>query len=45
MDDKDFRNLFQRIADHYELDPAIAERLLQRILNMLSKRTASDKYP
>ena len=44
MDDKDFRNLFQRIVSQYALEPAIAEKLLQRILNILSRYTASDEY-
>ena len=44
MDDKDFRNLFHRIVNQYALEPAIAEELLQRILNVLSRCKSSDEY-
>ena len=44
MDDKDFRNLFHRIVNQYTLEPAIAEELLQRILNVLSRCKSSDEY-
>lgn len=35
MNDKDFRKLFERLVEDYELDPDIADKLLQRILEIL----------
>ena len=43
MEDKEFRELFQRIVDQYELEPDIAEELLQRILNILSHCDLEDE--
>ena len=37
MEDKMFRELYQRIIEQYELSPEIAEKLLQRILAILTK--------
>ena len=44
MEDQEFRELFQRIVDQYELEPDIAEELLQRILNILSHCDPADEY-
>ena len=44
MEDKEFRELFQRIVNQYELEPDIAEELLQRILNILSHCDPEDEY-
>ena len=44
MEDKEFRELFQRIIDQYELEPDIAEELLQRILNILLNCDSADEY-
>lgn len=35
MEDKNFKELFQRIVDRYELVPDVASELLQRILAIL----------
>ena len=35
MEDKKFKELFQRIVDRYELAPDVAAELLQRILAVL----------
>lgn len=35
MDDEDFRKLFERLVENYELDPEVADKLLQRILEIL----------
>ena len=44
VEDKEFQELFQRIVDQYELAPDIAEELLQRILNILSRCDPTDEY-
>ena len=44
MEDKEFRELFQRIVDQYELASEIAEEFLQRILNILSHCDPADEY-
>ena len=44
MDDKDFRTLFRRIVNQYELAPEIAETLLKRILHVLSRCKPADEY-
>ena len=44
MTDKEFKELFQRIVNQYELEPDIAEELLQRILNILSHCDPADEY-
>ena len=44
MEEKEFRELFQRIADQYELAPDVAEELLQRILKILSAFDPADQY-
>ena len=44
VEDKEFRELFQRIVDQYALAPDVAEELLQRILNMLSRCDPADEY-
>lgn len=38
MEDADFMELFQRIVDRYELEPHVAEKLLQRILFVLKTK-------
>jgi hypothetical protein len=43
VEDKEFQELFQRIVDQYELEPDIAEELLQRILNILSHCDLEDE--
>lgn len=43
MEDNEFRYLFQRILNQYELAPNIAEKLLQRILKALSQYMTSDE--
>lgn len=35
MDEEQFRELFHRFIEQYELSPDIAEELLQKILNIL----------
>ena len=35
MEDANFKELFQRIVDRYELAPDVASELLQRILAIL----------
>ena len=35
MEDENFKELFQRIVDRYELAPDVAAELLQRILAIL----------
>lgn len=35
MDDEDFRKLFERLVENYELEPEVADKLLQRILEIL----------
>ena len=35
MEDANFKELFQRLVDQYELSPNVAEELLQRILTIL----------
>ena len=35
MEDNKFRELFQSVMEHYELDPVVAEQLLRRILEIL----------
>lgn len=35
MDDEDFRKLFERLIENYELDPEVADKLLQQILEIL----------
>ena len=35
MDEEQFRELFRRFIEQYELSPDIAEELLQKILNIL----------
>lgn len=35
MSDEEFRDLFQRLVEKYELDPEVADKLLQRILEIL----------
>ena len=35
MDEEQFRELFQRFIEQYELSPDIAKELLQKILNIL----------
>ena len=35
MEDANFKELFQRIVDRYELAPDVAAELLQRILDIL----------
>ena len=35
MSDEEFRELFQRLIEKYELDPETADRLLQQILEIL----------
>ena len=44
VEDKEFQELFQRIVNQYELEPDIAEELLQRILNILSHCDPEDEY-
>ena len=44
VEDKEFQELFQRIVDQYALAPDVAEELLQRILNMLSRCDPADEY-
>ena len=44
MEDKEFRELFLRIVDQYELAPDIAEELLHRILNVLWNCDPGDEY-
>ena len=44
MEDKEFRELFLRIADQFELDPDVAEELLKRILRILSRGDPEDEY-
>ena len=44
VEDKEFQELFQRIVDQYELDPDLAEELLQRILNILLHCDSKDEY-
>ena len=44
MEDKKFRELFQWIVDQYALEPGLAEELLQRIVNILSRCGPEDKY-
>ena len=44
MEDKKFRELFQWIVDQYALEPGLAEELLQRIVNILSRCEPEDKY-
>ena len=44
VEDKEFQELFQRIVNQYELEPDIAEELLQRILNILSHCDPTDEY-
>ena len=39
MEDTTFKALFQRIVDQYELAPDAADRLLQRILEVLQNET------
>ena len=41
MEDANFKELFQRIVDRYELAPDVAAELLQRILAIL-KNTEND---
>ena len=31
MDEEDFRKRFERLVENYELDPEVADKLLQRI--------------
>lgn len=35
MDDEDFRKLFERLIENYELEPEVADKLLQQILEIL----------
>lgn len=35
MGDEDFRKLFERLVDYYELNPKIADKLRRRILKIL----------
>ena len=44
VEDKEFRELFQRIVDQYALAPDVAEELLQRILCILSHCDPADEY-
>ena len=44
VEDGEFQELFQRIVDQYALAPDVAEELLQRILNMLSRCDPADEY-
>ena len=41
MEDANFKELFQRIVDRYELDPDVAAQLLQRILILLKNKEES----
>ena len=43
MEDSEFRELFQRLAEQYALPPDMAEELLRRILAILSRRDAPDE--
>ena len=49
MDEEQFRELFRRFIEQYELSPDIAEELLQKILNILkfakSDQTHIEKLP
>lgn len=45
MEDKEFRELFQRIVDQYELAPDVAEELLRQILKILLLCDPADEYP
>ena len=38
MEDANFKELFQRIVDRYELAPDVAAELLQRILAILKNK-------
>ena len=38
MEDANFKELFQRIVDRYELAPDVASELLQRILAILKNK-------
>lgn len=40
MEDANFKELFQRIVDRYELAPDMAAELLQRILTILKNAEA-----
>lgn len=44
MEDADFKELFQKIIDQYELAPDVALELLQRVLAVL-KNTAGETLP
>ena len=43
MEDREFRELFQKIVDGYALAPDVAEALLQRILYILAHRDPADE--
>ena len=44
-EDTNFKELFQRIVDRYELDPDVAAELLQRILAILADSEARENFP
>ena len=44
MEDKEFQEFFRWIVDQYALDPALAEELLKRILNILSYCDSKDEW-
>lgn len=44
MDDACFAELIQLVADQYELEPDLADEVLQRILNILFRCDPKDEY-
>lgn len=42
MNEDEFKILFQKIVDFYQITPEIAEELLQRILAIIAKNQASN---
>lgn len=44
MENREFRELFQRLVERYELAPEIAEALLQRILRILAHWDQENGY-
>lgn len=45
MEDRKFRELFQALIGQYELNPIVAQQLLQRILTALSPCTSTENPP